>query len=1018
MKKMLILLAIVSMVSSIASAQLAGYWKFDETSGTTVLDSSGNGKTGTFYSENSSNYPTRIAGHSGNAILFNANTTDTTNYNKINVPLISSDALTNLGEAFTISMWVRREGVGTISHQPGLVRTDAYEVDLATDPNATESTDGQDTFWSDLTIDWQYLWLDYETTEQKTLGNWYLLTITYDGNYLRKYINGEMVSGIPAPTTFSLAASTELSIGARASNGYLIGALDDVAIWSGKYLSSAEVLKLANGTTTPLTAVESNPQAAITTYTMEPALYTEGGAAILSPTMSQDMSIVSNQITYFGNQILNMPGDKSAATPWGWLFKYSADYSAVPEDRSLRGVEWIEPSWSGKDASVAVVAAFLKPGMILGQVNSYYEPYNPTLYPWLNKPYFKTKMRVASKNNNGARVRVAIYRRSSDVLPDSSNYNTLLTLLDEVEFPLVDNVWQDLNLLLPKTADTSAVPVWFEISIVGGTSDTVLYVDEFKPAYNVAATFDSLNFNEDTFIDYGDLAYITNDWLESAGATFLDPRSGGLLVNGDFSADKGVLKGTDSRVYMNPTGWTFTGTVANNYGIQQVDNRGEFNFTWLHTPTLPAVVTPVGGIAAAYLTDKYANDQYGVLEQTTTATAVAGQTYYAMAYVMTNTWNAWKDVARMDLSIDGVVKASAGRVLSRNKWRAIYCTYTATSADAAKPLKISLSYQDLTFDSAATGCMLVGNVYLGTTMPSDWPEKRPNLLVNGGFEDLTEANSVSTTDYPLYRYLTAADNYGKWFTSAIHPTIPGWVYEIPTGFDFNNKAGMWGTGYFGSPLPSPGSLTSVAVMIDNNLKLGQVVGPLVAGTPYYLDAACCIWSETYTASYWPNPAPVIRLELWRIPAGVTDGTVIYNAIVAGNTNYVKVAEAAVSATGNVKALGGEVQSKWQIIGTTYTATSLDTNMYVRIRGTGGFSSTPEYAFSDVYLSTAKRDIPGGAVTFNLSSGLQYNVIGPYDCVHAGVMGYTIPEYDLNTDCIVNFGDFAIFAEKWLAVGFN
>jgi hypothetical protein len=217
MKKAIIVLAIISMVSSFASAQLAGYWKFDETGGTTVLDSSGNGKNGTLYAEDSSNYPTRVSGVSGNALLFNANTTDGSNYNKVVVALSGSDALANLGEAFTISMWVRRDGIGTVSVQPGMVYTDAYEIDLATDPNVTQSTDGQDTFWSDLDLNWQYLWLGYSTPEQKTLGTWYLLTVTYDGNYLRKYVNGEMVGGIAAPTSFSLSATTALSIAARAS---------------------------------------------------------------------------------------------------------------------------------------------------------------------------------------------------------------------------------------------------------------------------------------------------------------------------------------------------------------------------------------------------------------------------------------------------------------------------------------------------------------------------------------------------------------------------------------------------------------------------------------------------------------------------------------------------------------------------------------------------------------------------------------------------------------------------------
>jgi hypothetical protein len=425
--------------------------------------------------------------------------------------------------------------------------------------------------------------------------------------------------------------------------------------------------------------------------------------------------------------------------------------------------------------------------------------------------------------------------------------------------------------------------------------------------------------------------------------------------------------------------------------------------------TYPAIATPLGGDVAAYFSNSEVNDPNCVLSQTASATAVSGQTYYAMGYVMTNTWNGWKDVATMTIAVNGVDKAVFTRVLSRNKWRPIYGTYTAVPADAGKPITIKFSYTDLNFDA---GNMLLGYAYLGTTMPPEWPEKRQNLLTNGGFEDLSEVNALSPT---LYHYLTVADNYGGWFTSSIHPTTPAWVYEVPSGFDFNNQGGLWGSGYYGSPLPTSG-MHDITVYVDNNLILGQVVGSLTNGTKYYLDAACGILSTSYGSSNWPNPAPRFHVELWRIPAGVTNGTDIYNAIAGGNINYVKVAEANEAATGNVLGPNGIRASKWMIIGTSYTATSSDTNMYVRIRGSGGTSTNPEYAFSDVYLSTEKRKVPGGSITFDLSSGLQYDVLGPYDTYHAGLMG--VYAADADGSGLVNFVDFAIMAQDWLKSSFT
>jgi hypothetical protein len=1026
MKKGLTIFSVVILMSTMAMGQLIAYWPFDEGTGYTANDSSGNGNTGTLSTAGGANYPTWITGHngSGKALQFNASTTGTSNSNNVIVPIDTTDALANLGRVFTISVWVRRDAVdySTTTVAPRVFDTDAYDIELALNPDGDSSGwDPYDFFWSDTHSSWQ-LYLGLENDAQKTLGSWYHLAIVSNGQLVKKYINGVAVGSAGSPTEVLPTANLDLYIGTRTdNNGYLRGALDDLAIWSGKYISDTEIAKLVAGTATPLTVAESDGLTQVS-YVMETPVFADGWEAVWFPYLSKEFIMSGGQIKLFGTVILESPGDRHTVGPWGWNIKYTSDYSNAPEVAGTRGVEWIDPSWSGREPNVAVVAAFITPGILLGQTDKDYHLYNPSgPNLWEDKPYFKTKLRVASLNANGAKARIAVYQRSSNVEPDSTNYSTLLTLLGDVEYPLNagDNVWQTLDLVLPKPESATRIPLWFEVSIVGGTSETVLYIDEFKPVSSLYATFTTTNLNEDTFVDYSDLGLLTDNWLDGL-TSFSDPRTGGLLVNGDFTADMSALGSEDNaRVYMNPTGWTYTGTVANNYGIQRVDNKGEMNFWWNHTLEYPAVATPLGGYVAAYLKDSILNDSYGVLSQTTSATAAAaGQTYYAMGYVMTNTWYGWKDEATMDISINGTTKASFKRVLSRNKWRPIYGTYTATAADAGKPIKISFSYSDIDANSVTVslGNMLVGYTYLGTTIPSEWPEKRTNLLTNGGFEDLSVIQALSED---MYYALTASDNSGRAFTDDVHPVTPGWIYEVPSGFYYGNEAGIWSTGYYGSPLPTSG-MHDIS-FYTGDVILGQVISTaLTAGTTYYLDTACGILTNSYyddVQAPWPNPAPQFHIQLWRIPAGVTDGTVIYNAIASGNTNYVKVAEANALSTGNIIQPKGYKASKWQIIGTSYTAKSLDTNMYIRVYGTGGLSYSPEYAFSDVYLSTQKRDIPGGAVTFDLSSGLQYNTTGPYTCYHAGIMGL-VPDTDIDGDCIVNFGDFALLAEDWLEVGFN
>jgi hypothetical protein len=1056
MKKRLLVIVVVALMAAPSFGQLAGYWNFDEGTGTTVADSSGKSNPGVLQTSGS-DLPVWITGHNGTgkALQFNATTTSSADSDWVFVDINNLDAVASLGGAFTISMWVRSDEIEDwvlrvlTNNRRELVYTNAYSVLLAADPNYYPGTNvfAWDYFCSDINSAWGGINgfgfpQGYEDSGQNVAGSWYHLAVTYDGNYLKKYVNGYLILAIAAPAGTLPTTTSDLYIAAKSDgSGYCIGDLDDVAIWAGTYLPDTEITKLANYTATPLTVADHAPEPPL-----PPRNYTKEGdmawdvnsdKVLWSPSFQWDVSLSSNtpKTIWFANAwwwsgSTCTPGGRVAV--WDWSKWFPATLNDVniyetthtPWDATTHGMAWIDPSWSGvADPNIAKFAAYINPSVAVCQKSNWFQPYDPSptrAIGWEDKPYWKTYARVAGVHTQGCSFRVRVYTYddpSYNLYQEPATEPNRLTFLGQVLIPLsgVDHQWQEFRFLLPKAPTIGGsgggnwwkMSHWFEASVVGGDANTILYIDELSPVSARYVNYYAGDFDFDTVVGYKDLDLLADEWLDMNN---LDPRSGGLLTNGDFSTDKELLaSGDDARTYMNPTGWTFTGTVAGHYGIQRVNNRGELNYTWLNTLSYPAIAAPLGGDVAAYLTDTEANDA-NVLEQTASATAVSGQTYYAMGYVMTDTWNGWKDVATMTIVVNGVDKAVFTRVLSRNKWRPIYGTYTAVLADAGKPIKIRFSYSDL--DATYLGNMLVGYAYLGTTIPDEWPEKRQNLLTNGGFEDLSEVNALSPT---LYHYLTAADNYGGWFTSSIHPTTPGWVYEVPSGFDFNNQGGLWGSGYYGSPLPTPG-MHDITVYVDSNLILGQVIGSLTNGTTYYLDAACGILSTSYGSSNWPNPAPRLRVELWRIPAGVTDGTVIYNAISGGNPNYVKVAEANVPATGNVLGPEGYNASKWMIIGTSYTATSSDTSMYVRIRGSGGTSTNPEYAFSDVYLSTEKRKVPGGSITYDLSSGLQYDVLGPYNTYHAGLMDLYAADADASG--LVNFIDFAIMAETWLESSFT
>ncbi|MBN2512585.1 MAG: LamG domain-containing protein, partial [Sedimentisphaerales bacterium] len=255
-KRHLLVCAIFLMAVSVVTAELSGYWTFDEGSGMSVADSSGKGRTGVLDSANKANYPQWISGHNGagNALCFNSNTFSSANSNCVvmdpNAMAIDPNqpGLSNLGEAFTISLWVRRDAVDYFNNlYPNLVHTTAYNVQLALDPAvASSSPDAYDYLgWTGTSGN--RIAIGTETVDQKTLGTWYHLAVTCDGAFIKKYVNGAEIFAGSVPGIEMPLASANFVIGSNLDHtSYFTGALDEVAVWAGSYLPAAEVAKLAN----------------------------------------------------------------------------------------------------------------------------------------------------------------------------------------------------------------------------------------------------------------------------------------------------------------------------------------------------------------------------------------------------------------------------------------------------------------------------------------------------------------------------------------------------------------------------------------------------------------------------------------------------------------------------------------------------------------------------------------------------------------------------------------------------
>ncbi|MDO8664529.1 MAG: LamG-like jellyroll fold domain-containing protein [Candidatus Liptonbacteria bacterium] len=207
---------------------LVGYWKFDEGSGTSTVDSSGNNNSGRLIS--SPAWRTSSSCKEGGCLFFNG-----TSY----VTAADSNSLNIQTNAFTISAWLK-PNVDVTSMAATYPRP-IYKIPWL--------VGGYDAYLSKVSgaINTQYSYLSGSgnTSSAKVLsgGTWYHYTGTFDGNKLRTYVNGilENTSGV-LTNPMGSSAGTALLIGWTVE-----GIMDDVRVYN-RALSAAEIYALYSAT--------------------------------------------------------------------------------------------------------------------------------------------------------------------------------------------------------------------------------------------------------------------------------------------------------------------------------------------------------------------------------------------------------------------------------------------------------------------------------------------------------------------------------------------------------------------------------------------------------------------------------------------------------------------------------------------------------------------------------------------------------------------------------------------------
>ena len=248
-------------MTSAAPSGLVAAYGFDEGSGTTTADRSGNGNTGTV---SNTTWAGASAGKFGNALSFNG----TNAWVSVN----SSSSL-NLTTGMTAEAWVNPTALGTsyrtvvLREQPG---NEVYAL------YANQSGPPQAPLGEVFVGGYK----DANASTGLATGAWAHLAETYDGSSVRLYVNGTLVSTTAAPGSLA-SSSSPLRIGGNSIWGeYFSGLIDEVRIYN-RALSASEI---QTDMTTPITPTDTQAPSA-------PANLSASGAvssASLSWTASTD----------------------------------------------------------------------------------------------------------------------------------------------------------------------------------------------------------------------------------------------------------------------------------------------------------------------------------------------------------------------------------------------------------------------------------------------------------------------------------------------------------------------------------------------------------------------------------------------------------------------------------------------------------------------------------------------------------------------------------------------------------
>ena len=196
-----------------AESGLLGCWNFNEAEGKTALDVSGNNRNGALVKTE------REIGLQGNALRFNGRDAYVD---------CGKNAGLNSAEALSVQVWFSADS-GNASEQCLLDKTNAYFVFFLSGQNQVRiGVRGSDEKTVDL------------SSSLKTGCGWHQVVLTYAGNNLNLYVDGQLQAEKRLLEGIHAATDAPFFIGRSAAGNFYQGLIDEVKIYS-RALSAGEI---------------------------------------------------------------------------------------------------------------------------------------------------------------------------------------------------------------------------------------------------------------------------------------------------------------------------------------------------------------------------------------------------------------------------------------------------------------------------------------------------------------------------------------------------------------------------------------------------------------------------------------------------------------------------------------------------------------------------------------------------------------------------------------------------------